>query len=73
MEDFWNRFRGTGHGPTHAEYDEALQNPLEHAGQASDEAMEPVKLAQEARRTYGYFDGAYGLIPKVPDRMPLPR
>ena len=73
LEEFWNGFRGTGRGPTNAQYHEALQTALEQAGHATDEASELVKLAQEARKAYGYFDGVGGLPPEIPGRMPLPR
>lgn len=74
MEDFWNVFRtGPRRLPTNAEYDEVLKRALEQAGHAADEASELVKLAQEARKAYGYFDGPGGLLPEIPGRMPLPR
>jgi len=76
LEDFWTLFR-TGSRrftrPSNAEYDEVLQKALENAGHAADEASELVKLAREARKSYGYFDGQGGLLPEIPGRMPLPR
>lgn len=71
LEAFWNRFRPRGadfgRTPINSEYGQALQNALEGAGLASDDAAEIAGLARVQREAYGLKET--DPVPRIPGRL----
>ena len=47
----------------------ALRKALEVAGHSVDEVEDLVKLSEESRKFYKYYDGPGGLPPRVPNPL----
>ena len=74
LEAFWKAFRKNGSRfgdlPTNAEYDAAMRKALETAGETPENIETLAKLAGEARKFFGYFDGPGGFLPDIPNPIP---
>ena len=70
LEDFWDKYRGSGRRPTINEYNEALKKSLKDAGLSENQANKAVSKAAGQQISSGLHGGDF--VPKVPRRINLP-